>query len=268
MSVRILLTNDDGWDAPGISALRAGLRAAGHEVTTVAPADNQSGAGTRVASQRALRVERPDEKSIWAVHGSPADSVIFGLSHVFADGHPDVVISGANNGANAGQGVHFSGTVGAALCATTFGVPSIAVSTDLPWEHTPSVDDFDTTTRLINELLDWAAPHRLVAAGTLLNINVPAPEHPEPLRLAATHGDRNLLGEIAYREAGGVFELTFGDRPEPQHGSDLHALRSGWVSLAAVGVTHPIDETVTEHLRQVAAADLPSVRVGAVDGRL
>ncbi|AOR36419.1 hypothetical protein BFF78_39960 [Streptomyces fodineus] len=97
--LRILLTNDDGYDAPGIRMLYDRLTAAGHDVTIVAPLTNQSGAGTRLSSAPTIGVRHPQPK-VWAVDGSPADAVGFALAAVFAHGAPDLVVSGTNSGPN------------------------------------------------------------------------------------------------------------------------------------------------------------------------
>lgn len=259
MSLRILLTNDDGWAAPGIRALEAGLRAAGHEVFTIAPAENQSGASARIGATGKLSVMRPDgHDNVWAVSGSPADSVIFGLSHVLSETPPDIVVSGANAGANAGQAVHFSGTVGAAVCATSFGVPAIAVSTDLAWDHAAELADFDTTTRVTVALLEWGTPADLVHEGTVLNVNVPAPGHERTPELAATQPDRLPMGRMGYSEGegDGEFALTFAPGPPAEEGTDTAAVKSGLVSLSAVAVTGHLDDSVAAHLERVASADL------------
>ncbi|MGU3291502.1 5'/3'-nucleotidase SurE [Williamsia sp. M5A3_1d] len=257
MSLRILLTNDDGWQAPGITALAEGLRGAGHTVTVVAPSGNQSGASARLSAGRDLTVTRPDGVGdVWSVEGSPADSVIFGLSQVFADAAPDIVVSGANAGANAGQAVHFSGTVGAAVTAASFGVPAVAVSTDLPWATEPERDQFDATTKVVVALLGWAEPRRLVADGTVLNVNVPAPEHDAGARLVATTPDRFPMGRIGYTGDGPDYALTFEPGPEPLPGTDVATIRGGDISLSIVPVSGHLDAEVAVRLERLADADI------------
>lgn len=264
MSLRILLTNDDGWEAPGIRALQTALREASHSVVVVAPAGNQSGASARISPSGSLTVEQPDgHNDVWAVAGSPADAVIFGLSHAMADAAPDLVVSGANAGANAGQAVHFSGTVGAAVCATSFGVPAVAVSTDMAWDHKPQGADFDRTARLVVALLEWGAPSDLVPAGVVLNVNVPSAEHEDPVFFAATVADQLPMGRMRYA-AGATeseFKLTFEKGPTPADGTDVAAVRGGAVSLSAVAVTGLLDDEVPSHLARVAA-DLSARRLG------
>jgi 5'/3'-nucleotidase SurE len=114
--LRILLTNDDGYDAPGIRAMHERLVAAGHDVTLVAPLNDQSGSGIRVTTQGKLYYE-DHAPAVWSVDGTPADAVLVGLQHILADDPPDLVVSGANFGPNLGY-AGSSGTVGAARMAT------------------------------------------------------------------------------------------------------------------------------------------------------
>ncbi len=132
-AIEILLTNDDGWDAPGISAAKGALEAAGHTVTVVAPLNNQSGVGGGLNTGVGSFVNVIEEAaSVWSVDSTPADSVRAGLGAVLASNPPDLVISGANFGQNISrQGVNASGTVGAALQAMQSGVPAIAISVGL-----------------------------------------------------------------------------------------------------------------------------------------
>ncbi|MEV6999013.1 5'/3'-nucleotidase SurE [Streptomyces sp. NPDC093982] len=176
--LRILLTNDDGYNAPGIRIMFDRLTAAGHEVTIVAPLTNQSGAGTKISSASTVTVKHPEPR-VWAVDGTPGDSVAFGLSEVFADRAPDLVVSGTNFGPNvAGLATH-SGTVGGAIAALEQGVPAIAVSTgglSAP-VYEPTVNAMkptsDFTVKLIDRLEDRAKSGRLLPVGVGLNVNHP-----------------------------------------------------------------------------------------------
>lgn len=254
MSLRILLTNDDGWEAPGITAMAEGLRAAGHEVVVVAPADNQSGASARISPTGRLTVTRPrGDEPVWSVGGSPADSVIFGLTHVFETalgGRPDLVISGANAGANAGQAVHFSGTVGAAVCATGFGTPALAVSTHMAWDTTPTADLFDDTVVAVVALLDGRTPADVVPDGAVLNMNIPDADAPRPLTAAAARADHLPMGRMAYAGDGPEYQLSFEPGPEPAPGTDTAVLRSGRISLSVVPVVGT--PSAADHLAAIA----------------
>ncbi|KVC26984.1 5'/3'-nucleotidase SurE [Burkholderia pseudomultivorans] len=166
---RVLLTNDDGFDAPGLRILEQVAAQLAREVWIVAPAEDQSGTSHSLSLHEPLRVHHKGERR-FAVRGTPGDCVAIAVSHLMKDARPDVVLSGVNRGANLGTETVFSGTVGAAMTSMLVGVPAIALSqafTDrhaVPWNtaltHAPDVI------------------RRLVAAGwdrdACLNVNFPA----------------------------------------------------------------------------------------------
>ncbi|MFE0643161.1 5'/3'-nucleotidase SurE [Streptomyces sp. NPDC058877] len=176
--LRILLTNDDGYDAPGIRTAFQLLTAAGHDVTIVAPLTNQSGTGTKLLSGPTVTVKHPAPK-VWAVDGTPGDSVAFGLSEVFEGKAPDLVVSGTNFGPNvAGLATH-SGTVGGAVAALEYGVPAIALSTGGFAAPDPVATvnamrpTVDFAVKLIDRLRDRSGSGPLLPQGVGLNINHP-----------------------------------------------------------------------------------------------
>ncbi|MFD3538248.1 5'/3'-nucleotidase SurE [Streptomyces sp. NPDC058662] len=176
--LRILLTNDDGYGAPGIRLAFQRLTAAGHDVTIVAPLTNQSGTGTKVTSASSVAVRHAEPK-VWAVDGTPGDSVAFGLAEVFEDQAPDLVVSGTNFGTNvAGLATH-SGTVGGAVAALESGVPAIALSTgglaapDPVTTVNAMVPTLEFAVKLIDRLRERARSGPLLPAGLGLNVNHP-----------------------------------------------------------------------------------------------
>ena len=175
---QLLLTNDDGIDAPGIRALYDALSPE-YDVTVVAPATNQSGTGgARTWWETTL--EYDDHDLGYAVRGTPADCVAFAFAGLDLD--PSLVVSGCNDGPNIGAHIlGRSGTVGAAHEAALLSVPAIAVSlydlSDLPPTNAvPAVEDFrvaaDVTRRLVDRWLS-AGP---IEGADYLNVNVPAPD--------------------------------------------------------------------------------------------
>jgi 5'-nucleotidase len=132
---RVLVTNDDGVHAPGISAVVEELTANSHlDVTVFAPATNQSGSGDATTASAPITVAPATTAAGFAatsVAGYPADSVLFALTTGLPQ-RPDVVVSGVNLGQNVGEFVTISGTVGAALWAARHGIPAVAVSQGLP----------------------------------------------------------------------------------------------------------------------------------------
>lgn len=161
----LLLSNDDGIDAPGLHALEAAMAPIG-EVWTVAPATEQSAKSHALTMHEPLRVlERGARR--YAVSGTPADSVYLGTHHLLP-GRPKLVVSGINRGSNLSNDVMYSGTVAAAREAASFGIPAVAVSlwvkTDRPnWETAQRV-----AAHIVREVLERGLP-----SGILVNVNVP-----------------------------------------------------------------------------------------------
>ncbi len=164
---RILLTNDDGIDAPGLKALEEKLGSLG-ELTVVAPDREMSATSQSISLHSPLRAQALDARH-YAVTGTPADAVILAL-HSLLPQKPDLVVSGINQGGNMGENVVYSGTVAAAVEATLHGVPGIAVS--LASRKQPDFAGAVTvTTELAAKVLAEGLP-----AGVALNVNVPRGE--------------------------------------------------------------------------------------------
>ncbi len=143
--MRILITNDDGINAPGLSVLEAiAAEIAGPEgeVWTVAPAFEQSGVGHCISYTHPTMLIRLDERR-FAAEGSPADCVLAGLYQVMKDTPPDLVLSGVNRGNNAAENVLYSGTIGGAMEAALQGLPAIALSQFYGPENVQLDDPFE-----------------------------------------------------------------------------------------------------------------------------
>ena len=128
--MRILITNDDGINAPGLLVMEAIAReiaGPGGEVWTVAPAFEQSGVGHCISYVHPTMISRLGANR-YAAEGTPADCVLAGLHDVMKDSRPDLVLSGVNRGNNSAENVLYSGTIGAAMEAALQGVPSVALS--------------------------------------------------------------------------------------------------------------------------------------------
>lgn len=124
---RVLLTNDDGIDAPGLAVLEQVAAELAREVWVVAPAQDQSGTSHSISLHAPLRAARLGDRR-FAVVGTPGDCVVLAVRHLMRDDPPDLVLSGINRGANLGIETVFSGTVGAAMTATLLGLPAVALS--------------------------------------------------------------------------------------------------------------------------------------------
>lgn len=139
--MRILITNDDGINAPGLEVLAAiadEIAGPKGEVWTVAPAFEQSGVGHCISYTHPMMIAKLGTRR-YAAEGSPADCVLAGIYDVLQGGRPDLVLSGVNRGNNAGENVLYSGTIGGALEAALQGVPAIALSQFMG----PRTDDLD-----------------------------------------------------------------------------------------------------------------------------
>ncbi|MFD9264172.1 5'/3'-nucleotidase SurE, partial [Streptomyces sp. NPDC059538] len=256
--LRILLTNDDGYNAPGIRKAFERLTAAGHDVTIVAPLTNQSGAGTKMSNAPTITVKHPEPK-VWAVDGSPGDSVAFGLAEVFAGDAPDLVVSGTNFGPNvAGLATH-SGTVGGAVAALEHGVPAIALSTGGVTVPDPVTTvnamgpTLDFAVKLIDRLRARARSGPLLPQGVGLNVNHPvvgADGKGTAAGVAATFQDPQTLLEPDFTDAGdGTWKVAVRvDLRPAAKGGDLEAVVANRIAVSPMSPnwnTGPVDHAVT-----------------------
>lgn len=124
---RILLTNDDGYDAKGLQVLIKVAHEIAHEVWVVAPSTDQSGQSQSITLHQPLHCEEYKTK-YYHLNGTPSDCVIFALKNLMRDYPPQLVLSGVNRGANVADSVSFSGTIGATLTSAILGIPAIALS--------------------------------------------------------------------------------------------------------------------------------------------
>ena len=262
---RVLLTNDDGIDAPGLASCYEELRAVA-DVTVVAPMENQSGVG-RTRSHRTARESHP-----WgyALDGTPADCVAYGLRGL--DESFDLVVSGCNHGPNAGNYVvGRSGTVGACVEAGFLGTPGVAVSAyhcEDFFVHPAEDYDFDRPARVMTEVVTRALSGDIFDTADFLNLNVPVDVADPEMVLTEPHHDYDLRvdhgtdggvddqanqgtdGDIALRDV--VWPDTAGwENPfASEHdlaerypeGSDRRAIIDGAVSVSPLTAPH-----TTEH---------------------
>nr|WSX53485.1 5'/3'-nucleotidase SurE [Streptomyces sp. NBC_00974] len=259
--LRILLTNDDGYNAPGIRLAFERLTAAGHDVTIVAPLTNQSGAGTKTSNVPAVTVRHPEAK-VWAVDGTPGDSVSFGLSEVFEGGAPDLVVSGTNFGPNVAALATHSGTVGGAVAALDAGVPAIALSTGGVTVPDPVTTvnamgpTLDFAVKLIDRLRSRARSGPLLPKGVGLNVNHPvvgADGKGAAASVASTFQDPQALLKADYTDAGdGTWKVGVKvDLRTPARGGDVEAVSAGKIAVSPMNAdwnTGPADSAVTAAL--------------------
>lgn len=212
--LQILLTNDDGWNAPGIQAMKNSLDSAGYAVTLVAPSTNSSGSGAGLSVSGPVTVVQQSENE-YAVDGTPATCVLIGLA--IMDPPPDLILSGSNIGFNGGPPNLHSGTIGAALTALSQGIPALAVASDPPTTdmtdplfaaHFDTVAEF--TVRLITVLEEANGSEDLLPPGIGIKIGYPPlPVDEIPGVAFAEQGDYTLF-TIGYSEMSpGLFVPQF-----------------------------------------------------------
>ena len=234
--MRILLSNDDGYFAPGLAALAEGLSGLG-EITVVAPERDRSGASNSLTLDRPLSV-RSAHNGFRYVNGTPTDCVHMVVTGIL-DFEPDVVVSGINSGSNMGDDTLYSGTVAAATEGYLLGIPSVAVSlVGTEFEH------YATAARVAAIIVERIGRSPL-GAPVLLNVNVPdvpfdALAGMEVTRLGRRHKaqpvvkGQNPRGETVY------WVGPAGAAREAGPGTDFNALERGAVSITPlqVDLTH------------------------------
>jgi len=225
----ILLTNDDGIQAPALKQLKSALSDLGR-VVIVAPDRDQSATSHALTLYRPFRIERP-EPDVFAVDGTPTDCVVV-ATHGLIDETPGLVVSGINHGPNMGEDVFYSGTVAAAIEGALNGLPSLAVSLVARRSEQVSWQDPVRVTRTIVD----AVLHHGLAPKSLLNVNLPW-RPGEPYR-----GIRvTKLGQRVYQDAliqktdprGRPYYWIGGDEPVwvDEEGTDFVAVSEGFASV-------------------------------------
>lgn len=248
--MRILVSNDDGVDAPGITLLAAALREAGHQVCVVAPDRDRSGASNSLTLDMPIRVVQMDAHT-WRVHGTPTDCVHLALTGMFAgEPEPDIVVSGINNAANLGDDVIYSGTVSAAMEGRFLGLPAVAVSL-VSQDHAPQ--HFATAARAAVRIVERLA-HDPLPADTILNVNVPdlpwqALTGFEATRLGNRHRAEGCIAAPDPRGRRFFWIGPAGAEQDSGPGTDFDAVRRGAVSVSPIQV----DLTRYQALEQVAS---------------
>ncbi len=245
---RILVTNDDGFDAPGIAALTKALEPLG-QLVIVAPDRERSGAGHALTLGRPLRVREmaPDR---YRIDGTPTDCVHIGVFNLTGGVAPDLVVSGINRGLNVGDDVTYSGTVAGALEATLLHIPAIAISTQRA-ENAPC--DYAPAARLAHDLAQRVLREGL-PPGVFLNVNVPI----APIRGVRTtrQGSRSYRAAVVERldPSGRPYYWIAGadTTPSGEKDGDHVAIAEGFVSVTPLHA----DMTHGPSLATLAAWDL------------
>lgn len=261
--MRILITNDDGINAPGLKVLRqiAGdLAGPGGEVWTVAPAFEQSGVAHCISYSHPTMIAQLDDRT-FAAEGSPADCVLAGLHDVLKDTPPDLVLSGVNRGNNSAENALYSGTLGGALEAALQGLPAIALSQYYGPANAQADDPFEAAAhhgaQTLRRILA-AEPQAQAQAGYRLFYNVnfpPVPAADVAGTIAAPQGlrrDTRFSVEATLSPSGRRFLWARGgdQRAPTQPGCDADMNLKGWITVT------PMRADLTDHTALAALKDV------------
>jgi 5'-nucleotidase len=248
--LEILLTNDDGFEAPGIRALYDALRKAGHHVRIAAPAKNASGSSSSFTWTSVKVVRDAADPDVVGVEATPATAVVLGATALYPPGRrPDLVVSGINDGENVGFLLALSGTIGAALAGTMLldaPVPGIAVnaeraSTDaarlsLPPDQLQRVAGH--AAKLVNSARSWFCDgDRLARPTTVLNVNYPALPMSAIRGVAVARQGRTSDLHVTFERSGAdaYASQRVDSAPEADYpDSDTTLLRQGYVTVTPI----------------------------------
>lgn len=233
--MRILLTNDDGVNAPGFKVLERIARRFSDDIWVVAPTEEQSGAGHSLTLTTPIRLRQLGDRR-YCVAGTPTDSVMMAIAHVMEGTRPDLVLSGVNRGANLGEDVTYSGTVSAAMEAALAGIPAIALSQNYAREGMGDSVPFAAAEawaeRVLRPLIGTP-----MTARTLVNINFPAlaPDDVKGIRVVRQGlRDYGRLRIVKRTDTRGYDYFWFGLGPmieTPGHSTDLEAIADGYIAV-------------------------------------
>ncbi len=237
--MKILLSNDDGVQAPGLQCLRSHLKPTA-EVVVVAPDRNRSGASNSLTLEHPLHLFQHDNGD-YSVDGTPTDCVHLAITGLLQE-EPEMVISGINAGANMADDVLYSGTVAAAMEGRFLGLPAIAVSlvcSERGCHH------YESAAKAVQQVLERLGEHPL-QSDTILNINVPDLPWSEIRGVKVTRLGRRHRSEpvVKMRDPRGkeVYWVgAVGKAEDGEEGTDFHAVEHGWISIT------PIHTDLTHH---------------------
>lgn len=241
----ILVTNDDGVRAEGITSLAKALRKLGR-VVIAAPDGQRSAASHSITLHRPLRIDRLED-DVYSVDGTPTDCVMMAVNEILKF-KPDIVVSGINHGPNLGDDVHYSGTVSAAFEGGIIGIPSIAIS-QVGGKFSYINDAAKFSAKFAAKVLKEG-----LSRGIILNINYPDIISSKIKGFRFTKQGKRDYGNIVIEKLdpkGRKYYWIGGDETgfEDIEGSDCNAVREGWISITPLRV-NLTDADSLEHLKE------------------
>lgn len=250
MGLRILITNDDGVDAPGIAIMADIANALSDDVWIVAPDGNQSGAGHRFTLGRELHFEQHSARTFAVVGGSPADCVVAGMTHLLGDRPADVVLSGVNAGQNLGDIINCSGTAAGAREGALQGAIAIAMSQGINYEHGRDVNWSNSVRHGV------AVARAIIAAAQgrehYYNVNFPFCDPDTTKGIAVVPHQRFSRSPFRYypSDNDGKFFIAIPDTPQPlDRAADFEVMRrDGYVTVTPM-LLQQTDTMLVERLR-------------------
>lgn len=229
--MKILISNDDGYQAPGIHALAKALSDIA-EVTVVAPEHNRSGTSNALTLDRALRLKQ-ETNGFYYVDGTPTDCVHVALTALM-DTPPDLIVSGINQGQNMGDDTLYSGTVAAATEGYLFGIPAVAFSqADKAW------GELDSAAQIARQIVLEFLPS--LSKPYLLNVNIPNLPQTEIKGLRLTRLGKRHMSEPVIQELDSEGNQVYrigppGAARDAGEGTDFHACAAGFVSITPLQI--------------------------------
>lgn len=246
--MRILVTNDDGINAPGLVVLREIAEALSSEVWVVAPETDQSGLSHSLTLNDPLRLRRVEER-VFALRGTPTDCVIMGVREVMEEA-PDLILSGVNSGHNISDDVTYSGTIAAAMEGTMLRVPSIALSQGYDWDSGAEIPWNVARVHaagLVRKVIDKG-----IEPGILININFPSCAADDVAGVQITRQGALSHGLFLDKRDDGrmnpYYWLTY--RRQPQNviaGTDMDALQQNYISITPLKLDLTADDAMNRY---------------------
>jgi len=241
--MNILLSNDDGFIAPGINALRDSLGQFAN-VLTIAPDRDRSGSSNSLTLEMPLRIKEQGER-FYSVNGTPTDCVHLALTGLY-DEDPDIVISGINAGANMGDDVIYSGTVAAAMEGRNLGLPALAISMD-SYQPQHFESGVQAVTALLQQLPSFSADVlNKNTLASILNVNVPDIPYEKingfkVTRLGKRHKAKPVIRSTDPRGDEIFWVGPVGEEQDEGEGTDFYAVKNNYISVT------PIHIDLTQH---------------------